>query len=52
MIRFSIQNFRFYKPSKKRNVTQSSRPDDHVEKPLNLCFDLFAGRSFPAELDA
>ena len=36
MIRFSIQDFRFYKPSEKRNVTQSSKLDDHIEKSLNL----------------
>ena len=36
MIRFSIQIFRFYKPSKKQNVTQSSKPDDHIGKTLNL----------------
>ena len=34
MIRFSVQNFR--EPSKKLNVTQSSKPDDHFEKSLNL----------------
>ena len=38
MIRFSIQNFRFYayKPSKKGNVTQTIKSDDAIEEPLDL----------------
>ena len=47
MIRYSIQNFRFYKPSKKRNVTQSSEPDDHIEKPLNLVLICLLADHFP-----
>ena len=33
---FLILNFCFFNPSKKRHVTQSSKPDDHIEKPNNL----------------
>ena len=33
---FPKVNFRFLEPSKKRNVTQSSKPDDHIEKNINL----------------
>ena len=45
MIRFSIHNFR--ESSKKRNVTQSSKPDDHIEKPLHLALICLQADHFP-----
>ena len=36
IIRLSIQNFRFLMPSEKRIVTQSSKPNDHIEGTLDL----------------
>ena len=47
MIRFSIQNFHFFKPSKKRHVTQLSKPDDHMEKPHNLALICLQADHFP-----
>ena len=47
MISFSIQVSRFYKPSKKRIITRSSKPDDHIEKILNLALICSWADHFP-----
>ena len=47
IIRFSIQNFRFLMPSKKRMVTQSSKPDDHIEGTLDLALICSQADHFP-----
>ena len=47
IIRLSIQNFRFHLPSKKRMVTQSSKPDDHTEGTLDLALICLEADHFP-----
>ena len=46
---FLIQNVHFFKPStrKKRKVTQSSKPDDHIEETFDLALICLQADHFP-----